>query len=144
MEGVEVMHKLLEQQNKLRALSDELVQHQRLNEIIEDLRKANIVEDMKIMNMSTNLRAAECVLQNILDDAKPRLAALKRANKRPVDVDDVISYGSKISASIAAPRGWDPSTPLGVHLPPAPTEAMMRAGRLAELNEDHNSGTSKF
>lgn len=127
------MNQLLEQQRTLRKLIDEVVEHQRLNDIIEQLRCANTVEDVKVANLGTNLRAAESVLQNALDDAKPRLSALKRANKRPVDVDEVISYGSKISASLSAPPGWEPTAPLGAHMPPAPTEAMMRSGRLAEL-----------
>lgn len=73
-----------------------------------------------------------------MDEAKPRLASFKRANKRPVDVDEVISYGSKISASLSAPLGWDPSQSLGNFLPPAPTEEMMRAGKLGaiEMEED--------
>lgn len=109
------------------------MEHQRLHDIIEQLRRANAVEDVKISNLGANLRAAESVLQNALDEAKPKLNALKRANKRPVDVDEVISYGSKISASLSAPPGWEPMAPLGTHLPPAPTETMMRSGRLAEL-----------
>lgn len=130
---VQIMNQLLDQQRTLRKLIDEVVEHQRLNDIIEQLRRANTVEDVKIANLGTNLRAAESVLQNALDDAKPRLTALKRANKRPIDVDEVINYGSKISASLSAPPGWEPSAPLGAHMPPAPTEAMMRSGRLAEL-----------
>lgn len=113
---------------------DAVLEHQRLNGIIEELLKANTVEDAKIAHLGANLRAAESVLQNVLDEARPRLAAMKRANKRPVDADEVISYGSKISASLSAPSGWDPSQPLGNHLPPAPTDEMMRAGRLAALS----------
>lgn len=97
------------------------------------MRKANAVEDAKIAHLGSNLRAAESVLQNALDVARPRLVALRRANKRPVDVDEVISYGSKISASMSAAPGWDPSQPLGTNLPPAPTEDMMRAGKLAAM-----------
>lgn len=93
----------------------------------------NAIEDDKIAHLGANMRAAESLLQNALDEARPRLAALKRANKRSVDVDQVISYGSKITASLSAPLGWQPSQPLGNHLPPAPTEAMMRSGRLAQL-----------
>ena len=117
-----------------------VLEHQRLNDVIEELRKANAVEDGKIAHLGANMRIVESVLQNALDEARPRLGALKRANKRPVDVDEVISYGSKISASLAAPPRWDPSQPLGNHLPPAPTDEMMRAGRLAALalQEDHN------
>lgn len=97
------------------------------------------MEDAKIAHLGANLRSAESVLQNALDEARPRLTALKRANKRPVEVDEVISYGSKISASLSAPSGWDPSQPLGNHLPPAPPEEMMRAGKLAALAvEDDN------
>lgn len=111
-----------------------MLEHQRLNGIIEELRKANGVEDDKIAHLGANLRAAEAVLQNALDEARPRVAAMKRANKRPVDVDEVISYGSKISATLAAPQGWDQSQPLGNHLPPAPTDEMMRAGKLAAIS----------
>lgn len=97
------------------------------------MRAANAAEDEKIAQLGANLRQAESIIQDVLDEAKPRLGALHRANKRPVDVDEVISYGSKISASLSAPSGWDPSQPLGNHLPPAPPEEMMRAGRLAAL-----------
>lgn len=121
-----------------------VLEHQRLNAIIEELRRANAVEDVKIAHLGSNIRSAESVLQNALDDARPRLAALRRANKRPVDVDEVISYGSKISASMAAPHGWEPNTPLRNHLPPAPTESMMRSGRLAQmtLNEDDGNNNA--
>lgn len=120
-----------------------VLEHQRLNGIIEELRRANAVEDAKIAHLGANLRAAESVLQNALDEARPRLAALKRANKRPVDVDEVISYGSKISASLSAPTGWDPTQPLGNHLPPAPTDDMMRAGRLALLSVGEDNKPAK-
>lgn len=117
-----------------------VIEHQRLNSIIEELRGANAVEDAKIAHLGANLRTAESVLQNALDEAKPRLAALKRANKRPVDVDEVISYGSKISASLSAPSGWEPMQPLGNHLPPAPTEDMMKAGKLAVMELEDEPG----
>lgn len=118
----------------------QVLEHQRLHGIIEELRKANSVEDAKIAHLGANLRAAESVLQNSLDEAKPRLAAFKRANKRPIDVDEVISYGSKISASLSAPMGWDPSQPLGNFLPPAPTEEMMRAGKLGAVEMEEEKG----
>lgn len=117
-----------------------VLEHQRLNGIMDQLRRANAVEDDKIAQVGTSLRSAESVLQNALDEARPRLAAMKRANKRPVDVDEVISYGSKISASLSAPASWDPSpTYVGNFQPPAPSEAMMRSGRLAQLalKDDH-------
>lgn len=132
-EPVQIMEKLVAQQKSLRKLVDEVIEHQRLNGIIEELRKANAAEDAKIAHLGANLRAAESVLQNALDEARPRLAALKRANKRPVDVDEVISYGSKISSSLSAPAGWDPTQPLGRHLPPAPGPDMMQMGKLAAL-----------
>lgn len=118
-----------------------MIEHQRLNSVIEELRGANAVEDAKIAHLGANLRAAESVLQNALDEARPRMAALKRANKRPVDVDEVISYGSKISASLSAPARWDVSQPLGNYLPPAPTDDTMRAGRLATMSlEEQEQG----
>lgn len=115
-----------------------MLEHQRLHAVIDGLRRANVAEDAKIAHLGANIRSAEAVLQNALDDARPRVVALRRANKRPVDVDELISYGSKISASMAAPPGWENTAAMRNHLPPAPTETMMRSGRLAEmtLNED--------
>lgn len=117
-----------------------MAEHQKLNSIIEELEAVNASEETKLSQLGTNLRQAETMLQKALDNAKPRLDAIQLANKRPVDVDDVISYGSKIGASIAAPPGWDPTQPLGSHLPPAPPEEMMRAGRLAAIG---NQATAK-
>ncbi|CAN8066456.1 unnamed protein product [Agarophyton chilense] len=139
-ESVQVMEKLVAQVKSFHAVIEQVLDHQRLNGIIEDLRKANSVEDAKISHLGANLRAAESVLQNALDEARPRLAAFKRANKRPIDVDEVISYGSKISASLSAPLGWDPTQPLGNSLPPAPTEEMMRAGKLGAMDVEEDKG----
>jgi Vitamin-D-receptor interacting Mediator subunit 4 len=110
-----------------------VVEHQRLNGAIEELRAAVKREDAKIAQLATVLRGAESVLQDAVDAAAPRLAALEVANKRAVDVDEVISYGGKISASLNAPPGWNHTRPLGNSLPPAPPDEMMRAGRLAAL-----------
>ncbi|KAI0564744.1 Vitamin-D-receptor interacting Mediator subunit 4 [Gracilaria domingensis] len=139
-ESVQIMEKLVAQVKSFHAVIEQVLEHQRLHGIIEELRKANSVEDAKIAHLGANLRAAESVMQNALDEAKPRLAAFKRANKRPVDVDEVISYGSKISASLSAPLGWDPSQPLGNSLPPAPTEEMMRAGKLGAMDVEEEKG----
>lgn len=130
-------------QSRLLCYYTKVIEHQRLNGIIEELRTANAVEDAKIAHLGANLRETESVLQNALDEARPRVAALKRANKRPVDVDEVISYGSKISASMSAPAGWDPSQPLGNHLPPAPTEDMMRSGKLAAMSFEEQEKAEK-
>jgi hypothetical protein len=110
-----------------------VAEHQRLNSAIEELRAAVKREDEKLAQLATALRSAEAVLQDAVDAAAPRLAALDCANKRPVDVDEVISYGGKISASLNAPPGWDHTRPLGNSLPPAPPDDMMRAGRLSAL-----------
>ncbi|PXF49914.1 Mediator of RNA polymerase II transcription subunit 4 [Gracilariopsis chorda] len=139
-ESVQIMEKLVTQVKSFHSVMEQVLEHQRLHGIIEELRKANSVEDAKIAHLGANLRAAESVLQNSLDEAKPRLAAFKRANKRPIDVDEVISYGSKISASLSAPLGWDPSQPLGNFLPPAPTEEMMRAGKLGAVEMEEEKG----
>lgn len=110
-----------------------MIEHQELHNAIEGLRVAVRREDSKIAKLTTSLRNAEAVLQEAMDEAAPRLKALERATKHPVDADEVISYGSKISASMSAPPGWDGSQPLGNHLPPAPPEDVMRSGKLAAL-----------
>jgi Vitamin-D-receptor interacting Mediator subunit 4 len=114
-----------------------VVEHQRLNKALVELRRAVIREDARISQLAAALRDAETLLQDALDEATPRLSALENSNKRPVDVDEVIAYATKVGASLAAPPGWDPSKPLGNHMPPAPSEDMMRAGRLANLSGGH-------
>jgi Vitamin-D-receptor interacting Mediator subunit 4 len=111
-----------------------VIEHQKLNGALVELRRAVVREDSRIAQLATVLRDTEAILQDALDEATPRLSALEKSNKRPVDVDEVIAYATKISATLAAPPGWDPSKPLGNHMPPAPSEDMMRAGKLGTLD----------
>lgn len=120
-----------------------VAQHQRLSKTIDELSAIDVNEEAKLTSLSSALRAGETALQTTLDELKPQLTALHLANKNPVDVDDVISYGTKIGASIAAPVGWDPNQQLGSYLPPAPPEEMMRAGRLAALGGGGQPGGSE-
>lgn len=127
------MEKLIETQSALRKTFDNLKTHQSTHERITKLRAAVEAENTKIAQLGATLRQAETKLQDALDKARPRIKAMERANQKPVDVDEVVSYGKKVSASLSAPPGWDTSQPLGKYLPPAPTETMMRAGRLAQM-----------
>lgn len=108
--------------------------------MIERLMDEDRTEEKKLATLNAALRDGETALQTKLDELKPRINAMELANKRPVDVDEVVSYGTKIGASIAAPAGWDPSQPLGRHLPPAPTDDMMRVGRLAAMSTNPEGG----
>lgn len=137
----QLVSKLVETQEALRAVVDELVEHQELNASLEALRAAVAREDAKIGQLTAVLRGAEAALQDSVDGAAPRMAALERAGKRAVDVADVISYGGRIGPSLAAPPGWEPGAAAGNVLPPAPPEEMMRAGKLAALtNQEHAEG----
>lgn len=117
-----------------------VVDHQRLNSLIERLTEENCAEEKKLTTLSAALRDGETALQTKLDELKPRISAMQLANKRPVEVDEVVSYGTKIGASIAAPAGWDSTQPLGRHLPPAPSDEMMRAGRLNAMSTNAEGG----
>lgn len=123
-------------------VSPAVIEHQKLNAAIEDIRKAVVREDAKLAHIAASLREAETGLQDAIDEATPKVAALSMSRKRPVDVDEVVSYGSKISASLAAPHGWDHTQPLGHHLPPAPPEDLMRSGRLFALALESAGGES--
>lgn len=129
----QLLEKLVETQEALRVVVDELVEHQELNAALEALRAAVAREDAKIGQLSAVLRGAEAALQDAVDSAAPRMAALERAGKRAVDVADVISYGGRIGPSLGAPPAWEPGAAAGNVLPPAPPEEMMRAGKLAAM-----------
>ena len=132
----ELLQKVLSRLQELRGLINDLAEHQRLNAEIERLTAENNAEEAKLAALSNALREGETELQSTLDEHMPTLSVMHRANKRPINVDEVVSYGSKIAATIAAPPGWDPTQPLGNYLPPAPSEEMMRSGRLAASGAD--------
>ncbi len=72
-----------------------VAEHQRLNKLIDELTAIDACEEGKLTTLSSALRAGEIALQGVLDELKPQLHALHLANRHPVDVDDVISYGTK-------------------------------------------------
>jgi len=125
-----VMDSLIEKQEELKAVLLEILEQQEVHQAMEQVRRVTTEQDEKLARFMAGLRAAEGALQEALDQTKGRVAALHRSNMGLIDINDIVSYAGKISSSIAAPPNWDPSLPLGNYLPPAPTEEMMRAGRL--------------
>jgi hypothetical protein len=142
LQPAQVAAKLVERQAALRAVVDELVQHQRQHAALDALRAAVAAEDARLAQLSGVLRAAEAALQDARDGAAGRLAAVDKA-ARPVDVAEVVSYGSRIAAGLAAPPAWDPAAGLAGALPPAPGEDMMRAGKLAKMERAETAGEAR-
>lgn len=137
------MEKLISKQRDLRSVVDEIASNRRLHASLEVLRAAVAAEDARIAALAAVLRGAESRLQDVCDEAQPRLEAMEIAGKRPVDAAEVLSYGSKISATLHAPAGWDGSQGLGRALPPAPPEDMMRAGKLAKMDDGEGAGKAE-
>jgi vitamin-D-receptor interacting mediator subunit 4 len=75
--------------------------------------------------------AAYGELEDTIADVDASLASAERARARPLNVNELVAYSLRISATVFAPRGWDPSTHLGNRgRPPAPQEHTLREGML--------------
>jgi len=136
----EVVEKVLTRQTELRNQVDELIEHQRLNSEINRLVHENAVEEAKLSKLSSSLREGEILLHKQLSQVK---CDVGNRQNRPVSVDEVISYGTKIGASVSAPAGWTPNQPLGNFLHPAPGYEMMRKGRLASISAQVATASQK-
>mmetsp|Transcript_1681 Transcript_1681/g.5077 ORF Transcript_1681/g.5077 Transcript_1681/m.5077 type:complete len:187 (+) Transcript_1681:48-608(+) len=132
-----ITKQLVERQKAFRVIVDELVEHQRLNDAIEQVKENLRVEENKLVQLGISLREAEFVLQTADDDTAARVAAME--NAKVLKVKEVVQYAEKVSASYAAPANWNPSEPLGNYLPPAPTEEMMREGALAKVSAEEEA-----
>lgn len=133
MQPEQVMEALLGRQRVLRALLDELTEHQRTAAHIAHLTATLSSTSAALAALHTSLSSAEASLQAALDAARPRLAAAAAATAHPLPVADLIASGARLAPAIAAPPGWAPPQPLGGSVPPAVTDEAMRAGRLASL-----------
>lgn len=133
MQPEQVMEALLGRQRVLRALLDELTEHQRTAAHIAHLTATLSSTSAALAALHTSLSSAEASLQVALDAARPRLAAAAAAAAHPLPVADLIASGARLAPAIAAPPGWAPPQPLGGSVPPAVTDEAMRAGRLASL-----------
>ncbi|GAB0490598.1 hypothetical protein MMPV_001835 [Pyropia vietnamensis] len=133
MQPEQVMEALLGRQRVLRALLEELTEHQRTAAHIAHLTATLSSTSAALAALHTSLSSAEASLQAALDTARPRLAAAAASTSHPLSVADLIASGARLAPAIAAPSGWAPPQPLGGSVPPAVTDEAMRAGRLASL-----------
>eukprot|EP00188_Purpureofilum_apyrenoidigerum_P002693 Plantae.Rhodophyta-Purpureofilum_apyrenoidigerum.ctg2760.p2 GENE.Plantae.Rhodophyta-Purpureofilum_apyrenoidigerum.ctg2760~~Plantae.Rhodophyta-Purpureofilum_apyrenoidigerum.ctg2760.p2 ORF type:complete len:187 (-),score=43.17 Plantae.Rhodophyta-Purpureofilum_apyrenoidigerum.ctg2760:1214-1774(-) len=132
-----ITKQFVERQKVFRVIVNELVEHQKLSDAIEQVKESLRIEENKLVQLGISLREAECLLQKADDSTAARVGALRVA--KALKVKDVVQYAEKVSASYAAPANWNPAEPLGNYLPPAPTEEMMRQGSLAKLSAEEEA-----
>lgn len=102
----------------------------------------NFSKDQEINQLQKQLKEAEQILATALFEARQKLSSINRANKRPVQSEELIKFSHRISAShaISAPLTWQQ----GDLRRPYPTDIEMRLGFLgkSDLNiNGHNLQT---
>ncbi|MCL4162155.1 UNVERIFIED_CONTAM: hypothetical protein GTU68_065177 [Idotea baltica] len=95
--------------------------------------------DMMILQLEKQLYEAAHTLSIALYQARQKLDSISRANKRPVNSEDLIKYAHRISStySVAAPTNWQQGDPRR----PYPTDHEMRAGFLGQNGQLLHSQT---
>nr|CAG4642813.1 EOG090X0DX5 [Evadne anonyx] len=89
--------------------------------------------DNEIRNLQKQLKEAEQLLATAIFQAKQKLTAIGRANRKPVSSEDLIKFAHRISASnaVCAPLNWQQ----GDLRRPYPTDIEMRLGYLGRLGD---------
>jgi len=83
------------------------------------------------MDLALQLRKVETMLQEAVEKGKEKLQLIDSASKG-ANVEDLVAYAHKISATTSGPSGWSPEQGplLPMYRPPAPQEDEMRSGIL--------------
>eukprot|EP01114_Cavostelium_apophysatum_P015072 TRINITY_DN4035_c0_g1_i1.p1 TRINITY_DN4035_c0_g1~~TRINITY_DN4035_c0_g1_i1.p1 ORF type:complete len:188 (-),score=53.72 TRINITY_DN4035_c0_g1_i1:129-692(-) len=126
------MEKLLEKDAKLHELLEELEQHQRFQLRIANIKKEIEEKDRSIQQIAFQLKKAEGLLEEVVEDAKSKLAVIETSDEGSVLPEELIAYAHKISYTSAPPVGWVQGMPLGMFRPPQPQEDEMRSGILVQ------------
>lgn len=95
-----------------------------------------IFKDQEINQLQKQLKEAEQILATALFEARQKLSSINRANKRPVQSEELIKFSHRISAShaISAPLTWQQ----GDLRRPYPTDIEMRLGFLGKSDLNIN------
>nr|CAG4650496.1 EOG090X0DX5 [Sida crystallina] len=94
--------------------------------------------DNEIKNLQKQLKEAEQLLATAIFQAKQKLQCIARANRKPVNSEDLIKFAHRISASnaVCAPLNWQQ----GDLRRPYPTDIEMRLGYLGRLGDMNVNG----
>ncbi|KAB7505165.1 Mediator of RNA polymerase II transcription subunit 4 [Armadillidium nasatum] len=101
--------------------------------IMESVQAEVDKHEMMIVQLEKQLYEAAHTLSVALYQARQKLDSISRANKRPVNSEELIKYAHRISStySVAAPTNWQQGDPRR----PYPTDHEMRAGFLGQNSQ---------
>lgn len=87
------------------------------------------------------MKESEQILSTAIFQAKNKLASISKANKRPINSEDIVKFAHRISAShaISAPLTWQQ----GDLRRPYPTDIEMRLGFLGKSDLNINGSSSQ-
>ncbi|XP_059483330.1 mediator of RNA polymerase II transcription subunit 4 [Neocloeon triangulifer] len=90
-------------------------------------------QDQDIQTLQKQLKEAEHILATAIFQAKQKLQSIGKANKKPVQSEELIKFAHRISSTnaISAPSTWQPGDPRR----PYPTDIEMRMGFLGRLGD---------
>ncbi|XP_037786261.1 mediator of RNA polymerase II transcription subunit 4-like [Penaeus monodon] len=102
----------------------------RIAEIMETVQAEVDRHDQMILQLEKQLHDAHHTLSVALYQARQKLQSIARANKRPVNSEELIKYAHRISSTyaVSAPDNWQQGDPRR----PYPTDLEMRAGYLGQ------------
>ncbi|XP_068204352.1 mediator of RNA polymerase II transcription subunit 4 isoform X2 [Palaemon carinicauda] len=102
----------------------------RLASIVETVQAEVDKHDQMILQLEKQLHDAHHTLTVALYQARQKLQSITKANKRPVNSEELIKYAHRISStySVTAPTNWQQ----GDQRRPYPTDLDMRAGFLGQ------------
>lgn len=93
-------------------------------------------QDSEIQKLQKQLKEAEQILATAIFQARQKLSSISKANKRPVNSEELIKYAHRISAAdaVCAPLNWMP----GDIRRPYPTDIEMRMGLIGKSDINLN------
>lgn len=120
---------LIEKDQELKKTIELAKEQGEIEEKIRALESEVEKQDLSISQMQKQFKEAETLLSTSIFQSKQKLKAIDKAQANPVDSEELIKYGHRISASnaVSAPLSWQQGDPRR----PYPTDMEMRLGCLA-------------
>ncbi|TGZ70459.1 hypothetical protein CRM22_003184 [Opisthorchis felineus] len=125
---------LLEKDQQLKLTLTEVEAQNELQKKIDVLRSDCIKSDKQINACQLQLKKAEVLLSTALYYSRQKLDTMVKAVKNPVDVDELVRFSHRISAThgVSAPDNWVQGDPRR----PYPNREEIRRGYLGHLDDN--------
>jgi hypothetical protein len=126
LETRENIDSLIEADREFQLLRHLLENHQKIVEEIRNIDECHVLLNEYLDKIVNTLITAESFISVVDLPTYPH--------------ESVLKYSSTISASTQAPFEWDGKKPLNNHVPPFPSENMMKLSELYSTNHEENKG----